>query len=221
MQHLRGEESGPDQTLSVSRPVSRVYGSLVLVAFLLARIHYTNETRDRLRALIKDFATGRPDRLRAMGFPEGWDQEAIWQADYARDETYARQARLLRDVELLYNADAASHLWHKDDHKARVSRLGYYRKRGAVLSVPGTEAYRYPGFQFDASSGDLHELVIVANRRLLGGNPGTEEQRWQALTWWMTPNPDLPQGGSPQQVLTAGDLTVELLDTLLEKRDDE
>jgi hypothetical protein len=63
--------------------------------------------------------------------------------------------------------------------------------------------------------------VIVANRRLLGGSAGTEEQRWHALTWWVTPNPDLPQGRSPQQVLKAGHLTVELLDTLLERREDE
>lgn len=219
MAHIKGAEG--TGALPISRAASRIYGSLVLVTYFLARINHSNETRDRIRTLIEEFTSGHPTRLHAMGFPDGWEAETIWQADYARDEELSSRAYLLRDVELLYNTDAASHLWHKTSHKERASRLGYYRKQGAALSVPGVEAHRYPAFQFDSQTGDLFNLVIIANRRLLNGGAGSEEERWTALNWWGTPNNLIPGGLSPRHALEAGALTQHILDALLVPRNDE
>ncbi|WP_165497091.1 Abi family protein [Rhodococcus sp. ABRD24] len=219
MAHMRGD--GASGALPVSRPASRIYGSLVLITYLLARINHSNETRDRIRALIEAFAAERTTRLSDMGFPDGWESEEIWQVDYARDEELAARAYLLRGVELLYASDAAARLWHKEGHKERSSRLGYYRKNGAVLSVPGVEAHRYPAFQFDAETGDLFPLAVIANRRLLQGRAGSEKERWAALKWWDAPCNLMPENLSPRQGLESGALKQEVLDALLARRDDE
>lgn len=221
MDHLRGEDIQGTGAVSVSRPASRLYGTLVVIAYLLARINDSNDVRDRLRILIEDFAVGKPERLTAMGFPEGWEREAIWQHGYKRDDNLARQASMLRDVDLLYTSDASVLLAHKQTYKEQKGRLGYYRKQGAALSVPGTEAHRYPGFQFDTKAGDLFPLAIIANRRLLNGGTATEDEKWAALRWWTSPQPELPQGVTPQRALVDGSLTQEQLDVLLEPRNDE
>jgi abortive infection bacteriophage resistance protein len=220
MDHLRDAPVDLSGARAVSRPASRIYGTLVLVAYLMARIEHTNETRNRLRTLVEVFAASRPGRLHNMGFPEGWHSEKIWQPGYERDERLAEQAVMLRDVTLLYTADAAHRLTVKPS-ETRHSLLNYYRKNGAVLSVPGTGAHRHPDFQFDSALGDVIPEVIVANRRLLDGGRGTEEQRWRALRWWTSPNVGVPQGLSPMRALAADILTLDLLDSMLEPRPDE
>lgn len=219
--HLRTSAVSGEGAETISRAASRVYGSLVAIAFLLARINESNDVRDSIRSLIEDFSRARPERLHSMGFPLDWDQEVIWQTGYARDVEHARRANMLRNVDLLYTADAAALLTHKSTFAERKSRLGYYRKNGAALSVPGTEAHRYPRFQFDTESGDISPVAIAANRRLLGGTAGSEEHRWEALNWWTSPHPQLPDGTSPELALKSGSLTREILDQVLESRDDE
>jgi abortive infection bacteriophage resistance protein len=211
MAHLDDAGHDGNGAQPVSRAASRVYGSLVLIAYLLARINYANDVRDRIRNLIEEFTAGAPDRLQSMGFPLGWERETIWQANYGRDKKLSQRATALRDIDLLYTADAAALLTHKPNYKERPGRLGYYRKNGAALSVPGTEAYRYPAFQFDPSTGDLFPLAIDANRRLLNGSIGTDEMRWQALMWWTTSIPQLPGGMSPLKTLEGGLLTSEMI----------
>lgn len=221
MTHLQSVSSALSESTPISRPARRIYASIVLVSYFMARINYSNETRDRLRLIIDTFAMNQPARWRAMGFPDNWDSEKIWQPDYARDEQLATHAHMLRDVDLLYRADAAACLTHKEDHKARISKLNYYRKKGAALSVPGITAHRYPAFQFNSVTGDLHELAVTANRRLLSGSEGSEEQRWTALHWWTTPNSSVTDGVSPRKSLNDRTLTMQTLDALLEPRSDE
>lgn len=99
-------------------------------------------------------------------------------------------------------------------------KLTYYRKAGAVLSVPGTEAHRYPAFQFDPVRGDLHPSAVIANRRLLRGGPGSEDERWAALEWWNAPLIGEP-AVSPRRALADGVLDRWTLDALLDPLDDE
>ncbi len=214
MDHLRGEETDETGAETVSRAVSRLYGTLVVIAYLLVRINGSNDVRDRIRLLIEEFVHQKPDRLSAMGFPHGWEQQAIWQDQYQRDEELVGRALMLRDVDLLYTADAAALLTHKATFSERKGRLNYYRKNGAALSVPGTEAHRYPSFQFDIDTGDLSPLAMIANRRLLNGDAGTEDQRWAALNWWTSPQASIG-GASPRRALVDGMLTQTHLDDLL------
>lgn len=219
--HLRGEDVSGDGAETVSRAASRIYGTLVVISYLLARINDSNEVRDRILSFIKQFADGKAGRLTAMGFPPGWEREAIWKDDYKRDKNLAQRAAMLRGVDLLHTTDAAALLTHKPEFSERKSRLNYYRKNGAALSVPGTAAYRYPEFQFDTKTGDLASIAISANRRLLDGGPSTDETKWAALRWWTSPQDLLEEGMSPQQALVDGLMTQEQLDALLPRRADE
>lgn len=234
MQHLKVEVQDDSENEPISRASSRIYSSLVLIAYLLVRIDHSNEVRDSILTFILKFTEEHPNRLQAMGFPENWQEESIWKSDYARDADLALRAEMLRDVSLLYQTDAAACLTVKtESHKARSSFLKYYRKKGAVLSIPGAAAYRYPAFQFnmqteadaekeaEADAGDLFSLAITANRRLLKGSSGTEDERWSALKWWNTPQESIPSGLSPRKALEARVLSLEMIDGLLEPRSDE
>lgn len=221
LQHLLSpivDESGSRNVSPASR---RTYGTLTLVAFLLARIDDSNDVRNDLVQVVLSFAAHYPERLKAMGFPDDWKDQAIWGDDYGLSAEAKAHAKLLRQVDLLYTKDAAERLGKKPTEAERRSLLGYYRKNGALLSVPGTQAHRFPSFQFDLVSGDAKEIVILANRRLLDGGVGSEQQRWSALKWWVTPIQTPGQEESPLTAVEAGTLTRVRLDKILLPRDDE
>lgn len=221
LEHLRSKQVSATGAATVSRASSRIYGTLAVIAYLLARIDDSNAVRDRLRALIEDFSATDATRLSSMGFPDGWEAQTIWQDQYRRDQQLAHRAQLLRDVDLRYASDAADLLTIKPSTKERKALVNYYRKNGALLSVPGVTAHRYPSFQFDADSGDLLPLAVTANRRLLGGGQGTEEQRWKALKWWMEPQSSTDDGVPPWRALVDHTLTDAQLDVMLVPLGDE
>lgn len=219
--HLLSPNEDDSGARKVSRSSSRTYGTLALVAYLLARIDYSNEVRDELISLVNEFAQDKPDRLKSMGFPQGWQSLSVWASDYEVSAEVKARAMLLRQVELLYTKDAAARLEKKTTEQERRSLLGYYRKQGALLSVPGTDAHRYPSFQFDPGTGDVKDIVIRANRRLLNGGTLDADQRWKALDWWLTPSAVLGYATSPIEAVKIGSLTVGKLDSLLSPREDE
>lgn len=219
--HLRGDAKDADGALMIHKPARRVYGTIAVVAYLLLRIDGTNAVRDNLIGMIKDFCSLDPKRYSDMGFPQDWEAHQIWQESYARDPDLAAQSRLLRNVELLATTDAASYLSLKPTHAKQKSLLTFYRRNGAALSVPGTESHRYPSFQFDRDNGDLHSSAITANRHLLQGKGGSEEERWAALEWWVTPNQSLPDSSRPLDMLLDNKLSDDLLEASLPVRDEQ
>lgn len=221
LQHLVSPIMDESGSRNVSRASRRTYGTLTLVAFLLARIDDSNDVRNDLVQMVLGFAVQYPERLKSMGFPNDWKDQAIWGKDYGLSAEVKAYAKLLRQVDLLYTKDAAACLENKPTEKERRSLLGYYRKKGALLSVPGTNAHRFPSFQFDLVKGDAKEVVILANRRLLDGGAGSEQQRWSALKWWVTPIQALGQEVSPLRALEAGTLTRYWIDAFLLPLDEE
>lgn len=219
--HLLEHDRKSQRSRPVTRTTSRVYGTLALITYLLARIDHTNVMRDRLLNLVLEFAEERPDRLYSMGFPENWERQELWNDIYARNPRRVAQARMLRDVELLYTKDAAANLTVKPKESARRSLLNYYRKHGAVLSVPGTTAHRYPAFQFNKVTGDVNELAVLANRRLMNGGTTSEEIRWEALSWWVSSVEISNEHVSRIEALLSGRLTKEMMDQTLPPLADE
>lgn len=229
LEHLKGAKVGPGQTSVLSHSATRIYASLALLSYMSVRIDGTNDNRDRLLALVTGFGAGKSYGLDPMGFPEGWADLDIWKSGYGRNATWAKRAGLLSGVVLLPTGEAAQLLTHKAEPKGREARLKYYLKNGAALSVPSLLSsptttqdapHRYPAFQFDEETGDLRSDVIIANRRLLGGKRGSEQERWDAFEWWTTPN--AAWGGmSPRQALEKGPLDPALLDRQLSPPSDE
>lgn len=218
--HLNSAREGAKGPTIPSSAVRHIYGTLVILNFLLARIVDDRTCQDSIRVEIERFTAEKPTRLKAMGFPAGWPAEDIWQEQYARDAVRGHHAELMRTVPMLNTQDASELLTSVAEKSKRRSRLTYYRKNGALLSVPWTESHSYPAFQVDEASGDIPPVVVTANRRLLAGNQGTESQRWSALEWWLEPKKELNQA-APADSLQNGTLTVEVLDKLLHPRHDE
>ncbi|WP_183086364.1 Abi family protein [Mycetocola tolaasinivorans] len=221
MQHLLSDEMNDNGARTIASPAVRTYGTLVLIAYLLSRIDSSNVARDRLRNLVVAFAGENADRLTAMGFPRGWEQEAVWQAGYARSAQLSKQAEIIHKLEILLTKEATEKLSVKETEADRRSLLKYYRKKGALLSIPGITAHRFPSFQFDEKSGDIHSIVVLANRRLLGGTYPSESVRWEAAKWWVTSNATLDDLVSPVEALGKEALTKQVLDGMLPPRDDE
>lgn len=219
--HLSATPADLQDATEPSAAVRRIYGTLAILSFLLARIDNDLSCRNTIRAEIEQFATDQPGRLNSMGFPPGWADQDLWQESYARDAERARHAELMRSIQMLTTKDAAALLTSKPTENKRRSRLNYYRKHGALLSVPWTVSHSYPAFQFDDTTGDVPQLVITANRRLLDGELGTDAQRWEALEWWVKPRKEVLEDASPVEALKAGTLTREVLDRMLPPRDDE
>lgn len=215
MQHLKAKSETGQIAEELSRPLTRIYGSLTLITFLLARVHPGNVYRDSIVSMVKEFTQEDDTRLKAMGFPENWEAQAIWQPGYERDADRVEQANLLRNTPILYAADARALLPAREGFKGGQSALNHYRRNGSLLSVPGSKAHRYPLFQFNQATGDIFDVVIEANQILLNEKQGTEEERWNALKWWNTPNDSELMGESPKQALAQEKLTSEIVKGLL------
>lgn len=199
----------------------RVYGTFAILTHLLSVIDAPTHHRDSLRSLLIDFLAAHPRADTDMGFPEGWQQQRIGAADYQRDQQRAARLTLLRATEMLSASEAADALTVVSEEKRRKSKVNYYRKNGALLSVLWNGRRAYPAFQFDAVAGDVPELVILANRRLLDGGEADEDAKWAALNWWFTLNTTVPDETSPAEAVVNGLLSRDVLDRLLSPRDDE
>ncbi|UKA49261.1 Abi family protein [Arthrobacter sp. FW305-123] len=219
--HLINAQRNPQEAMDAPSTVRRIYGTLAILTFLLVRTDGNLERRNLVRLEIEKFASALPGRLDIMGFPVGWAAQDLWQEGYGRDAERARHAELMRSTRMLMTQEAAEALTVKETAKERRSLLNYYRKNGALLSAPWTESHSYPKFQFDQTTGDVPQPVIAANRRLMNGSMGSDTERWQALEWWMTSQPEALNGLTPAAAVEAGRLTLDVLNNMLSPRADE
>lgn len=219
--HLITAPRDPHEAMDPPPTVRRLYGTLAILTFLLARVDGNLDCRNLVSEEIEKFTSPLPGRSEAMGFPLGWTAHDLWQEEYGRDAQRAQHAELMRSTPMLMTQAAAEVLTVKATDKERRSLLNYYRKNGAVLSAPWTESHSYPEFQFDPTAGDVPPVVIAANRRLLDGGQGGDADRWRALEWWMTSQLEALNGQTPSAAVKAGLLTLDVLNEMLPPRADE
>jgi hypothetical protein len=219
--HLITAPRDPHEAMDPPPTVRRLYGTLAILTFLLARVDGNLDCRNLISEEIEKFTSTLPGRLEVMGFPLGWTAHDLWQGSYERNRQRARHAELMRSSPMLMTQAAAEVLTVKATGKERRSLLNYYRKNGALLSAPWTESHSYPEFQFDQAAGDVPQVVIAANRRLLGGGQGGDAERWQALEWWLTTQREALNGLTPSAADKAGLLTLDVLNKMLPQRADE
>lgn len=193
----------------------RIYGTIAVLTYLLTRVMPESDWRQRVRKLIEEQTTDLHLNLDALGFPEGWDDAALWQRDYARDQVLARRAELISGLDTSSTA-ATRDLLHSRDPKDRRSWLNYLRTRHALISVSFGEARLIPVFQIDTELGDIISIVGNINSELhaLATSAGIADldANWQILEWWITEIPTI--GRTPQEQLQAGELRIENARTL-------
>jgi len=194
----------------------RLYGTLLALRFLIARIDPTS-------LLVKETATFAFDEAArlgldsaAMGFDQDWEKHPIWSGAYTPDRAMRLRVKKIRTHQSGRVSEIAALL--STDYKTAKHNVNYLRGKHAVIGVQfraGGERL-YPLFQVDRQAGVFYPEVFSANRKLFVANPDVPEgdQAWLALEWWETKQ-DVLNGNSPMDVLATGQLTQGVLDQLL------
>lgn len=206
------------QQLGTSTVSNRLYGVLSILRYLILSI--APDDRSVLDAV--EFITGQAQRigfrLHQLGFPEGWENEKLWDPRFRLNSQAMTAAGLLDQARSFTTAQAraaltAAHV--RTDSSATSPRslaaaqrtqLRTYLRYGCLIEIDLGKAKHYPQFQF--RDGKMIDAVGDINQQLTHkANKAEKTALAQALiTWWQTPNPDLPvssdgQAMSPQQLL--------------------
>lgn len=200
----------PDLAHLTSKSQRRLYGTISVLTFLLARVAPAADWRTRIQPFIQSRTGKLGLDLDALGFPSGWELADMWQEDYQRDPKVAQRVSLLGDLNLV-SASTMRELLHSREPKDRRSWLNYLRSRHALVWVTMGEAKLFPSFQLDDDSGNIHSVVGDINSdlyaRLTTGGAEEEDARWQILEWWTTAPPASAE--PPVEQLRKGSLTLE------------
>lgn len=200
----------PDLAHLTDKSQRRLYGTIAVLSFLLARTMPDSDWRHRVRSLIETSTKDLGLDLDALGFPVGWEFAGLWGSTYERDATLAKRVTLLTDLDVASRSTTRG-LLHEREEKDRRSWLNYLMSRHALVWASIGEAKLFPTFQIDPSIGNIFFVVGDINADLFARlmRPGItdEDVRWQTIEWWVTPTPDL-HGSTPQELLRSGDITL-------------
>ncbi|MBH0022990.1 Abi family protein [Salinibacterium sp. SWN248] len=164
----------------------KVYGTLTVIRFFLARIQPESCWYARALDVITDFARQGDVSLRNLGFPPGWQNERIWEPKYRGAPIISRLVDAIDALECLNNAEARLHVSTKGNEKAQKDWLQYLRSRGALIAHKlGPQTY-YPAFQFAENS--FLPIVGHVNANLFSRIVKIEKdqsaQSLRAQEWW-------------------------------------
>ena len=67
-----------DHVVASRPPQERLYGTLVILNYLVRQLNGGTEWHLRVRELLESFPASPLLNLNSAGFPQGWRQEAIW-----------------------------------------------------------------------------------------------------------------------------------------------
>lgn len=173
----------------------RVYGTLTILAFLLARVDPRNQWRMKLLQFITESVKRLGIETKSMGFPDGWEQQELWQPQYqANHADWGRQQLKLDELDAISPTEAGP--WFKPERssKERLNYLRYLRNNGKLFGVYFNGSYWYPRFQFKPEPEGLYDEVVKKNQDLYASLHETctpEEIGWHMADYWLT----IPEGG--------------------------
>ena len=180
----------PDLAHLSAKSQRRLYGTISILSFLLARVIPDYDWKTRIQTLIAVRTDELELDLDAMGYPVGWETAAIWDPGYRRDPILAKRLALLADLDLS-STTATRDLLHGRPEKERRSWLNYLRSRHALVWVTMGEARFFPSFQIDPDRGEIRQIVGDVNAELYEKltNDGLDDEaaRWRILEWWFAP----------------------------------
>ncbi|WP_181698178.1 Abi family protein [Nocardia sp. GTS18] len=192
---------------SVPRSKSRVYASLAVLAFLTTQINPLSTWRARVIDLVSGQFAGLGLPVEQMGFPSGWENEAIWSAGYrpSADPIPSEHREILRHFEWVSTAEAGKLLDTSSVSKRRTSAVRSLRSRAQLLGLPVGRSFRFPTFQVDASRPGVYPEVALINTAL-----DAVKQPWECARWWVEANPGIG-GGAPATLVSSAEGRRQLL----------
>lgn len=172
----------------------RIYGTLVVLAFLLTRVDPDDRWRLDIVQFINDSVEKSGISVASMGFPENWHNEELWHPEYRGNNSDWGLKRLkLDELKAISPSEAGELLRPNVSSKKRLDYLRYLRKRGMLIGVYFDQSYWYPAFQFRKDNGDLQPDIVIKNQELfssLRGSCSPEEIGWVMANYWL----EIPEG---------------------------
>lgn len=204
---------------------NKIYGTLAVLAFLLERLDPGNGWRTQIMNYITEGLTRINQRPTAMGFPDDWENLAIWKDDYKPLGNLTLQRKMIQDsFESQPTGETSLLLRPKEtDRKKRAAWVRWLRSQHILLGLKLSSTIEYPSFQLDETTQTVIPVVGEANRRvfeLLAATTDSDhagwldQTSWEVARWWMTA---IPEAGdrTPLQLQEDGSLTTNLLDQIL------
>lgn len=168
----------------------KIYGSIAILRFLLARVDPGALDAARIEWLIDALGAIPDASTEQMGFPHDWQEEALWSSGYEGDTRTIDVFNAVDDVEVANGKEARDLLTIKPRDSDRRQWLKYLVANSAVISHKlGPQRY-YPLFQF--KDGDVRPDVADINEALF---QRVDEQsrrersaHCEVQNWWITVN---------------------------------
>ncbi|WP_071927155.1 Abi family protein [Nocardia mangyaensis] len=131
---------------SGAQPRSRVYASLVVLAFLTIHIDPASPWRSRVIELVSGEFSRLGLPVEHMGFPKGWLSEAIWSAHYRPpvDPVPAEHREMLQHFECVGTADAGKFIDSSREPRRRASAVRSLRSRNQLLDCRSAGRCGFP-----------------------------------------------------------------------------
>lgn len=169
--------------------VRKLYGTLSVLRFLLARVNPQSDWYAGAISLVTDFSRRSGISMQAMGFPMDWQRERIWQPDYYADMELLKVVDAIDDVEVVNRPGAMELLTSQENDAERKSWLRYLIRKDALIGHKlGPQMY-FPVFQF--KNGDIFAPVADVNKNLFKRfyqtDVGPVEAALKVQRWWLTP----------------------------------
>lgn len=174
-----------------AKTVRKLYGTISVLRFLLARVNPSSDWYANILAVITDFVRRSGISAQAMGFPLNWQVQDIWQPDYRADLHLRNVVDAIDNVAAVNRREAMGLLTQRGNEADRKQWLRYLRKRKALIGHDlGPQVY-FPAFQF--KDGNILASVANTNESLFGRfekegmNPS--EAALEVQRWWLTRRP--------------------------------
>lgn len=169
----------------------RLYGIIAALRFLLARIEPESHWYSRALAVVTDYARTSEIRLSAMGFPLGWQSEALWAPKYRPDMLLREIADSIDAADTVNRPAAMLLVEKKGDEAARKNWIRYLVRQRAVIAHRTGPQQHFPVFQF--RDGNVYPPAANVNVNLYSRIERTESDPSRAAIaaqrWWMTSDP--------------------------------
>lgn len=182
---------------------SRVYASLAVLAYLVAKVSPRSSWRVEIADYIKSGLAAVGQDESKIGCPPDWEKEPLWSANYISpaDPVPAEQRALKQRFETVSASDVGIVVAPTLESKRRTSIVRRLRGSSELLGLQIGQLYNYPVFQLDTAKNQVKPVVGYANKKL-----DARTNPWSVASWWITPTAAL-DGRTPLDRLESGNLT--------------
>lgn len=167
--------------------IRKLYGTISVIRFLLARINPSSNWHIFINSLISDFSRLSGISMQELGFPKNWEIEHIWQPYYQADFNLIKIVDAIDNTSTVNRPEAMRLLTVKENEAEQKRWIRYLYSHNSIIGHKiGPQMY-YPDFQF--KNGDVFQPVAETNRNLFrrfsNSKLDKSEISLHVQDWWL------------------------------------